>query len=155
MDVRKKRNKFDVDEELESPFDISHLRRSAVYIKRHGKSLAFALFLSAVSTVLGLITPQFSKWVIDDLIPNANYRGLILMFVLFITIVVAIVLINRWRTIITNRVGQTIIAEIRSDLFIHLQKLPFDYYDSRPHGKILTRVVNYVNSVADSCQTAV
>ena len=149
MDVRKKRNKFDVDEELESPFDISHLRRSAVYIKRHGKSLAFALFLSAVSTVLGLITPQFSKWVIDDLIPNANYLGLILMFVLFITIVVAIVLINRWRTIITNRVGQTIIAEIRSDLFIHLQKLPFDYYDSRPHGKILTRVVNYVNSVAD------
>ncbi|MBQ3878975.1 MAG: ABC transporter ATP-binding protein, partial [Oscillospiraceae bacterium] len=64
-------------------------------------------------------------------------------------IVVAVILINRWRIIITNKVGQNIIAEIRSDLFIHLQKLPFDYYDSRPHGKILTRVVNYVNSVAD------
>lgn len=149
MDVRKKRNKFDVDEELESPFNIRHLRRSLVYIKRHAKSLVFALTLSVISTLLSLITPQFSEWVIDDLIPNGDYKGLVLMFVLFVAIVVAVVLINRRRAIITNRVGQTIIAEIRSDLFIHLQKLPFDYYDSRPHGKILTRVVNYVNSVAD------
>lgn len=149
MDVRKKRNKFDVDEELESPFNIRHLRRALVYIKRHAKSLIFALTLSVISTLLSLITPQFSEWVIDDLIPNGDYKGLVIMFVLFVAIVVAVVLINRRRAIITNRVGQTIIAEIRSDLFIHLQKLPFDYYDSRPHGKILTRVVNYVNSVAD------
>ena len=46
-------------------------------------------------------------------------------------------------------VGQSIIKNIRSDLFNHLQKLPFSYYDSRPHGKILVRVVNYVNSLSD------
>jgi len=149
MDVRKKRNKFDVDEDLESPFNIKHLRRSIIYIKRHGKKLLFALFLSALSTVLSLITPQFTEWVVDDLIPNKDIKGLILMFFMFMVIVIAVILINRWRWIITNKVGQTIIAEIRSDLFRHLQKLPFDYYDSRPHGKILVRVVNYVNSVAD------
>ncbi len=119
------------------------------YIRKHSKSLIFGLFLSVLSTLLSLITPQFSKWVIDDLIPNQNYGGLVLMFFCNVAIVVAVILINRWRIIITNKVGQNIIAEIRSDLFIHLQKLPFDYYDSRPHGKILTRVVNYVNSVAD------
>ena len=149
MDTRKKRNKFDIDEDLESPFDIRHLKRSMFYIRKHSKSLLFGLFLSVLSTLLSLITPQFSKWVIDDLIPNQNYGGLVLMFFCNVAIVVAVILINRWRIIITNKVGQNIIAEIRSDLFIHLQKLPFDYYDSRPHGKILTRVVNYVNSVAD------
>ena len=149
MDTRKKRNKFDIDEDLESPFDIRHLRRSMFYIRKHSKSLLFGLFLSVLSTLLSLITPQVSKWVIDDLIPNQNYGGLVLMFFCNVAIVVAVILINRWRIIITNKVGQNIIAEIRSDLFIHLQKLPFDYYDSRPHGKILTRVVNYVNSVAD------
>ena len=46
-------------------------------------------------------------------------------------------------------VSQSIIYEIRRDLFAHLQKLPFSYYDSRPAGKILVRVINYVNSVAD------
>lgn len=46
-------------------------------------------------------------------------------------------------------VGQDIIFDIRTDLFKHLQELPFEYYDNRPHGKILIRVVNYVNSVSD------
>ena len=45
--------------------------------------------------------------------------------------------------------SQSIIYDIRKDLFAHLQKLPFQYYDDRPHGKILIRVVNYVNSVSD------
>ena len=67
MDTRKKRNKFDIDEDLESPFDIRHLKRSMFYIRKHSKSLLFGLFLSVLSTLLSLITPQFSKWVIDDL----------------------------------------------------------------------------------------
>ena len=46
-------------------------------------------------------------------------------------------------------VSQEIIYDIRKDLFHHLQKLPFSYYDSRPAGKILVRVINYVNSVSD------
>ena len=46
-------------------------------------------------------------------------------------------------------VSQNIIYDIRKDLFAHLQQLPFKYYDDRPHGKILIRVVNYVNSVSD------
>lgn len=149
MDVRKKRNKFNVDEELESPFDSTHLKRAFKYIKRYGKQLIFALFLSVVSTLLSLITPQFTGMAVDNLIPNKDIRGLWLMAAAFVVIVAAIILINRWRILITNRVGQTIISEIRHDLFEHLQKLPFDYYDSRPHGKILTRVVNYVNAVAD------
>ena len=149
MDVNKKRNKFNVDEELETPFDATHLKRSFQYINRYRRSLLFALLLSVVSTLLSLITPRFTKLVVDDYIPNANISGLFAMAAAFVVIVVLIILINRWRILITNRVGQTIISEIRHDLFAHLQKLPFDYYDSRPHGKILTRVVNYVNSVAD------
>ena len=46
-------------------------------------------------------------------------------------------------------IGQSIIHHIRTDIFTHLQKLPFSYYDDRPHGKIQVRVVNYVNSLSD------
>ena len=38
-------------------------------------------------------------------------------------------------------VGQEVVKSIRTDLFNHLQKLPFSYYDSRPHGKILVRAI--------------
>ena len=50
---------------------------------------------------------------------------------------------------LTSRLGQNIIHEIRSDIFEHLQELPFSYYDDRPHGKIQVRVVNYVNNLSD------
>ena len=53
------------------------------------------------------------------------------------------------RSRIMTVVGQNMIFDIREDLFAHLQKLPFTYYDDRPHGKILIRVINYVNSVSD------
>jgi ATP-binding cassette subfamily B protein len=48
-----------------------------------------------------------------------------------------------------SQIGQSVILHIRKDLFTQLQKLSFSYYDSRPHGKILVRVVNYVNSLSD------
>lgn len=52
-------------------------------------------------------------------------------------------------------VGQEIIYDIRKDLFDHLQKLPFQFYDDRPHGKILTRVINYVNNVSDALSNGI
>ena len=48
-----------------------------------------------------------------------------------------------------TKAGQLMIYDIRKDLFAHLQELPFQYYDDRPQGKILVRVVNYVNNVSD------
>ena len=53
------------------------------------------------------------------------------------------------RSLIMAKVSQNIIHDIRKDLFDHLQVLPFSYYDNRPHGKILVRVISYVNSVSD------
>ncbi len=53
------------------------------------------------------------------------------------------------------KAGQHIIHDIRYDLYAHLQKLPFFYYDSRPHGKIFVRVVPYVNSVSDALSNGI
>ena len=68
------------------------------------------------------------------------------VFVLIIAVVIAF---TTARSRIMAHVSQEIIYDIRKDLFAHLQKLPFSYYDSRPAGKILVRVINYVNSVSD------
>ncbi|HOV41880.1 MAG TPA: ABC transporter ATP-binding protein, partial [Oscillospiraceae bacterium] len=72
----------------------------------------------------------------------------LLSFLLLATIILS-VLLSKIRSQIMTIVSQDIIFDIRSDLFKHLQKLPFQYYDDRPHGKILVRVINYVNSVSD------
>ena len=64
------------------------------------------------------------------------------------SIIVSVVLGNIRQRIMT-KAGQLMIYDIRKDLFAHLQELPFQYYDDRPQGKILVRVVNYVNNVSD------
>ena len=86
---------------------------------------------------------------LDDAVPNQNYRYLLQLLLSYVGILVVSVAFNVIRAWLMAKAAQGIIYDIREDLFTHLQKLPFTYYDSRPAGKILVRVVNYVNSVAD------
>src|SRR5699024_4922264 len=55
----------------------------------------------------------------------------------------------RYRIYKITEIGQDLLKDMRYDIFTHLQTLPFSYFDSRPHGKILIRVVNYINNLSD------
>ena len=74
--TRKKRNKYDVDEVLDSPFNIGHLARSAKYIKKHTKSLILAFVCSALAAAASLTFPYLLKIVIDTMIPDENVEGM-------------------------------------------------------------------------------
>ena len=143
------RNKYDVDEQLEAPFDFGHLKRSFVYIKKYRGKMAIALLLSIAAAVAGLIGPLITQRALDVTIPEKNIGELVLLAGLLLLLSGAAALLGNIRSRIMTVVGQDIIFDIREDLFAHLQKLPFSYYDDRPHGKILIRVINYVNSVSD------
>ncbi|MGN0598352.1 MAG: ABC transporter ATP-binding protein [Oscillospiraceae bacterium] len=143
------RNKFDVDENLESPFDIRHLKRALIYVKKYRAKMILALSLSAASVIIGLFAPVITQYALDNSIPNKNIPQLLLMAALLALTIIVSVIFATIRSRIMTAVGQDIIFDIRTDLFEHLQRLSFEYYDSRPHGKILVRVINYVNSVSD------
>jgi len=143
------RNKFNIDEELDVPFNWEQMKRSFVYLGKYKKNIFLAFIYSSAAILLGLLSPMMQKYVIDTLIPQKNVTLIIVLGIAFFGLNILIVLANRARGRISVRTGQGIVTDIRTDLFEHLQKLSFDYYDSRPHGKILTRVINYVNSVGD------
>lgn len=143
------RNKFDVDENLESPFDIRHLKRALIYVKKYRAKMILALSLSAASVIIGLFAPVITQYALDNSIPNKNIPQLLFMAALLALTIIVSVIFATIRSRIMTAVGQDIIFDIRTDLFEHLQRLSFEYYDSRPHGKILVRVINYVNSVSD------
>lgn len=143
------KNRYDVDEQLEKPFDIKHFKRALVYVEKYKKAMIIAFGLSVIGALVSLSAPLITSHVIDEIIPAHNVRGLsIWSIILILTILINLIFIAI-RSKIMTRVGQSIVYDIRSDLFEHLQYLPFTYYDDRPHGKILIRVVNYVNSVSD------
>ena len=143
------RNKFDVDERLESPFRWKHLRRAGRYIARHKYKMLAALLLSALASVASLFIPKITQWVLDEAVPNGDTGMIGRMALMFVGIIALSIVFTTIRSRMMAHVSQRIIYDIRSDLFAHLQKLPFSYYDSRPAGKILVRVINYVNSVSD------
>ena len=143
------RNKFDVDESLESPFDASHLKRTLHYIGRHKWKMLLALMLSACASVAGLFSPKITEYVLNVIVPNKQAEKLITMALAYMGIISISIVFTVIRSRMMAKVSQEIIYDIRKDLFAHLQRLPFSYYDSRPAGKILVRVINYVNSVSD------
>lgn len=143
------RNKFDVDEKLETPFDFSHFKRAMVYVKRYKWKMILALSLSAISAVVALIGPLLTKEAVDVAIPNGDIPYIVLLSIGFLLSIVVSVVLGNIRQRIMTKAGQMMIYDIRKDLFAHLQELPFQYYDDRPQGKILVRVVNYVNNVSD------
>jgi len=143
------RNRYDIDETLESPFDIRHFRRAMAYVRKQRKPMVIAFVLSTLSAGIGLTAPLIMQHVVDVSIPNRDIHGLVFWSAVMLATIIVSVGLAAIRGRIMTRVGQDIIFDIRSDLFRHLQQLPFKYYDDRPQGKILIRVVNYVNAVSD------
>ena len=143
------RNTYKQDEILEEPFDIRHLLRASSYIKKYQKRMICAILLSGIGGAFGYVAPMIIQRALDVAIPGKNFRLLFSLVGTLIGIYTVSVIFTTIRSKIMVDVSQSIIYDIRKDLFEHLQKLPFQYYDDRPHGKILIRVVNYVNSVSD------
>ena len=149
------RNRFDVDENLETPFNIKHLLRAGTYIGRHKKKMVLSLFYSAVSAAAALVGPLLVQRGINVSVPNKDWKELVLLSVCMLAAIITSIMFGRARSKYMISVGQDIVYDIRKDLFAHLQKLPFQFYDDRPHGKILTRVINYINSVSDALSNGI
>lgn len=143
------RNKYDIDETLQTEFNMSQLKRLGSYIKPYRKDMIFTILLLTFSSALSMLTPRILMTIMDVYIPNGDIKAIVYISIGMLLIYFVISAIIRMKVTITSRLGQNIIHEIRSDIFEHLQQLPFSYYDDKPHGKIQVRVVNYVNSLSD------
>lgn len=143
------RNRYDMDEVLEDSFDINQLKRLAGYVAPYKKKMAGIIFLMLTSSALAMLVPIFFQRIMDIYIPGKNMRGIVFVSLLTFLIACYSAISLRIKIKTMSVIGQDIIHSIRSDIFCHLQELPFSYYDDRPHGKIQVRVVNYVNSLSD------
>ena len=143
------KNTYKVDEAYKDDFDIRHLKLAFPYVKKYVKRMGFAMLLSGLGGILGLISPILTQKALDEAVPQKNVNMLINLVITLVIVFILGIVFTTIRSYMMINVSQNIIYDIRKDLFAHLQKLSFQYYDDRPHGKILIRVVNYVNSVSN------
>ncbi|WP_173552611.1 ABC transporter ATP-binding protein [Bifidobacterium merycicum] len=144
------RNTFRDDEELEERIDIHDILRIGIYLKPYTAKIVRILCVVVMMGCIAVVAPYLTKIMIDSAIPNGDLGLLGRLVAVMAVLIVIYELGLRYRTVAITEVGQLMLKDMRRDLFTHIQTLPFSYFDSRPHGKILIRVVNYVNTLSDT-----
>ncbi|MCC8168320.1 MAG: ABC transporter ATP-binding protein/permease [Clostridiales bacterium] len=143
------RNTYFQDEVVERKIDMRQFGRIIRYVLPYKHIFLFVCFLMIISSVAAMITPVLLERIINEVVVNEDYRELAFV----ITAMAALALLEITVTFVHQRLmgqmGHKVIAKIREDVFYRLQELPFDYFDSKPDGKIVVRVTDYVNDLAN------
>lgn len=149
------RNLYYEDEVIEKKFNLFMMKRMISYAGQYKRNYLFILALLIASSLFSLLPVLVNKRIIDEVLPKngiaqQDYGTKAVVFLLlWISLSMCYVIMNYITAKITNILGNDIICNLRKDLFHHLMELDFDYYDSRPTGKILVRVTNYTDEIAN------
>ncbi|HRR92120.1 MAG TPA: ABC transporter ATP-binding protein, partial [bacterium] len=135
------------DEKLEEKVNIDIIKRLLKYLKPYKKEVAIVLLLVGIVMAVELANPYFLKITIDRYIKDKDTRGLISIGVLLLILNLVSALCARARIIRMSSVTNRILLDIRQDLYNHIQRLSLSFFDERPVGKILARVIGDVNSL--------
>ena len=142
-------NTYKEDEKTSDVSNKSVLLRTISYLKDYKLQTAFAIVMIIVQTLIVAILPTLSERAVDVDIANADTQGLIKTVGLAIFLGLAIWALTIGYKKILADVTNKIVYDIRKTAFKHLQTLSLYYFDSRPTGKILSRLINDVSSLKD------
>lgn len=144
-----KRNTFFEDEKIEKKIDIRQLGRTVRYILPYKKILFLVTCMMLVAAVVSLLPPRLLQKIVDEVVVDQDYRELALMGMGLVLLAASEILATFIQSRSMGKMGLNIISTIRTDIFNRLQQLSFDYFDNRPDGKIVVRVTEYINGLAD------
>lgn len=141
------KNKMELDEKITSRSKSELIKRLSVYLKPYKLKATIIVFLMVFVILCSIINPYLLKVAIDNNVANNNIKGLFFMGGILILINLASWGVSRLRWIMISDVTNNILVNIRHELYCHIQELSFDFFDNRPVGKILARVVGDVNTL--------
>ena len=141
------RNTITQDEKVTLSKKSTIIKRLASYIRPYWKTVIVIMMLMIFTMVVGLINPVFVKYTVDVAIANNDTSSLIKLAAGIAGLNLLAALAAYHRLLSMGRVSNKIILNMREELYCHIQKLSFAFFDSRPVGKILARVVGDINSL--------
>ncbi len=125
------------------------LKRFLHYYKPHKKLFALDMGASLIVALISIVYPMITRTMLNDLIPNRNYR-LILVFGLALLLIYVIrMLLNYFIQYQGHMMGVKMQAQMRSDLFRHLETLPYSFFDSHETGKLMSRMTNDLMDISE------
>ena len=125
------------------------LKRFLSYYKPHKKLFAMDMLASLLVSLIAVLYPMVTRTMLNDLIPNRNYRMIVIFGCGLLVLYAVRMLLNFFIQYQGHVMGLRMQAQMRSDLFNHLQKLPFSFYDKHETGKIMSRLTSDLFDVTE------
>ena len=130
-------------------FDIQILSRLFIFCKPFINTFYLLIFLTLLLSVLGPIRPYLTQIIIDDYVMLNDLEGLKGMIFLLFVLLIINAIIMYFHTYLSGWLGQNIIKNIRVKLFSHMQSFKLKFFDKTPIGRVVTRNVSDIETIAD------
>ena len=130
-------------------FDWKLLKRVMYYVKPYTRVFVIAAFLTIFLAAIALVQPILIQLTLDKYILTNDYNGLVLMIELMIGQLIIQTIAQYYQTFLTNSLGQSVIRDLRIDIFNHITSLRLKYFDRTPIGMLITRTVSDLETIAD------
>ncbi len=118
------------------------LKRFLSYYKPHRLIFTLDMLASLLIAMIGIVYPIVTRSMLNDLIPNRNYRMVVIAGLSLLALYLVRMLLNYFVQYYGHVMGVRMQAQMRSDMFCHLEKLPYRFYDHNETGKIMSRMTN-------------
>ena len=148
-------NSYKIDEQQVQKSSFETMPRLFRYLLRHKGQIALVLLMMVFGTTVDLVNPLLNERAIDRYIIPGNVPGLVRIVVLAAVLNTLAVLAMKMRMILMAKTSNKVIQELRQELYDHIQGLDLAFFDSRPSGKILARIIGDTNSLKDIIENAV
>lgn len=142
-------NSFKDDEQHVEKNKRETLARLFKYLLAYKKEIIGVLLIMIFCLCISLVNPLIMESAIDDHIAVADYTGLLKLIGLALVLNLLVVFAIKIRMYVMAKVCNNILVTIRQELYTHIQTLDFQFFDSRPTGKILSRIIGDINSLKD------
>jgi len=125
------------------------LGRVMHYVKPYNTTFIISAFLTIFLAASAVVQPILIQKTLDDYILKDNYPGLVFMVELMIGMLIIQTVAQYWQTYLTNSLGQSVIRDLRIDVFNHIMSMRLKYFDHTPIGVLITRTVSDLETIAD------
>lgn len=119
------------------------------YYKPHKKLFALDMLASFLMSLIGIVYPIVTRKMLNDLIPNEKYRLIVIFGILLLALYFIKMLLNYFVQYFGHMMGVRMQAQMRTDMFNHMQTLPYRFYDEHETGKIMSRMTNDLMSISE------
>jgi len=148
-------NGYNVDEKIVKQSKFSTMPRLFKYLFKYKKTVAVVLILMGFGTAVELMNPILTEHAIDDYIMQGNVKGFLKIVSIYALVNVLMIFAIKLRMILMAKTSNKVILDLRKQLYDHIQSLDLKFFDSRPSGKILARIIGDTNSLKDVIENAV